>query len=79
LWKFSAIMLLTKMSVPLVCISSPSSIPMICKFGLLMVSQRSCIFHSYFLSNFSCSLSNNLIPLLYHPYLILYFLPAPLY
>jgi hypothetical protein len=41
---------LNMLSVPLVCISSPSSIPMIHRFGLFMVSQISCMFHLYFLS-----------------------------
>jgi hypothetical protein len=49
---FSAFMLLNKLSMPSVCIFSPSSIPMIHRFCLLMVYQRSCIFHSYFLAIF---------------------------
>jgi hypothetical protein len=38
-----------QVSRPLVCISSTSSRPMIHGFALLMVSQISCMQHSYFL------------------------------
>jgi hypothetical protein len=44
---------LNRFSILLVCISSPSTIPMICRFGLFMVSQISHIFHSYFICIFS--------------------------
>jgi hypothetical protein len=40
------------LSIPLVCISSPS-ISMIHRFALFMVSQLSCMFHSYVFSIFS--------------------------
>jgi hypothetical protein len=48
LGKFSAVMLLNKLPMPLVCTSS--SIPMIHSFGLLTVSQKFFMFRSYFLS-----------------------------
>jgi hypothetical protein len=41
----------------LVCISSFPSIPMICRFGLLIVLQTSCMFHSDFHSIYSLSLT----------------------
>jgi hypothetical protein len=41
---------LSSLPVPLVCVSSPSSTPMIHRFVLFMVSQISCISHSYFLN-----------------------------
>jgi hypothetical protein len=44
--KFSVI-LMSMFSMPLVCTSS--SIPMIYRYGLLILSQRSCTFHSFFL------------------------------
>jgi hypothetical protein len=47
---FSAIKVLDIFSMPLVCTSFPSSILIAYRFGFLMVSQRSCIFHSYFFS-----------------------------
>jgi hypothetical protein len=53
--KFSVI-LLNIFSMPLACTSYPS-MPMIHRFGLFMVSQRSCIFHLYFLIPFFLSLS----------------------
>jgi hypothetical protein len=59
--KFSAIMLLNELSIPIVCISS--SIPVICRFGLSMVSQRAYMLHLCFLSMFFIVF--NLIPLLY--------------
>jgi hypothetical protein len=54
LGKFSAIIVLNRLSVPLVYISFPFT-PMIHRFGLFMVPQISCMFHSYFLSIFSWS------------------------
>jgi hypothetical protein len=48
-------MLLNRLSVHLVFMFSPSSTPMICRFGLFMVSQISCVLHSYFLSILSWS------------------------
>jgi hypothetical protein len=45
---------LNRLSMPSVCNSS-SSTPMIHRFGLFMVFQISCMFHSYFLSIFSWS------------------------
>jgi hypothetical protein len=50
LGKLSAIMLLNRVLMPLVYVSSPCSTPMICNFGLFMVSQIAFMFHSYFLS-----------------------------
>jgi hypothetical protein len=68
LGNLSAVILLDKLSIPLVCISF-SSRPMIWRFGLLMVFQRSCRFYFYFLS---ISLSD-LILLLYLQSLIICF------
>jgi dipeptide/tripeptide permease len=50
--KFSAGISSNVFYMPLAYIFSTPSIPMICRFDLLMVSQRSCIFCSHFLSNF---------------------------
>jgi hypothetical protein len=44
--KFYALILLNILCIPLVCTSSPSSVPMIFKFGLLMESVSSWIFFS---------------------------------
>jgi hypothetical protein len=52
--KISAIILLNKLSMHLVCISSLST-PMIHRFGLFMVPQIFCMFHLYFLSILSWS------------------------
>jgi hypothetical protein len=71
--KFSAFMLWN--TIPLVCISSSSSIPKIHRFGYLMMSQMSYMFHSYFLSNFSWSLTD-LIFLLLSPTLCLQLAPV---
>jgi hypothetical protein len=52
---FSAIILLNRLSMPLVYISSPSS-TMLHRFGLFMVvSQMSCMFHLYVFSILSWS------------------------
>jgi hypothetical protein len=48
--KFSAIILLSKSSMTFVCISFPFCLPILCMFGLLIVPQRSFMFHSCFLS-----------------------------
>jgi hypothetical protein len=53
----SAVILLNTFSMPLEYTSFPSSMSMIHRFGLLMVSQKSCIFHLYFFSFFSLSSS----------------------
>jgi hypothetical protein len=74
---FSAIILLNKLSMPLVCTSS-SVTPMIHSFGLFMVFQMSCMFYSYFLSILSLSFTLSLIPLCLIMFLILYFQFVPL-
>lgn len=52
--KFSTVNLLYTFSVPLDSIASPT--PMIHRFGISMVSQMCCVFHTCFLSIFSLSL-----------------------
>jgi hypothetical protein len=42
--------LLNILRIPFACTSSPSSMPMILKFGLLMESVSSCVFFSQVLS-----------------------------
>jgi hypothetical protein len=76
--KFSIIILLNRLSVPSVCNSSHSSIPLIHRFCLFMKFQISCMFHTYFCNIFSWSFtswSNFILCLLF---LILYFQIAPL-
>jgi hypothetical protein len=53
--KFTAITIFNRFSMPLAFISSPFSTSVIHRFGLFMVSQISCMFHSYFLSILSWS------------------------
>jgi hypothetical protein len=48
--KFSLIILLNMLHIPLACTSSPSSMPMILRIGLLMELLSSCIFLSQLLS-----------------------------
>jgi hypothetical protein len=48
--EFSAIILLNILHVPFACTYSPSSMPMILRFGLLTESMNSCIFLSQLLS-----------------------------
>jgi hypothetical protein len=51
---FSVVILLSLFSVLLVSTSSPSSIPMIYRLGVLMVSQKFWIFYLYSLSTLLC-------------------------
>jgi hypothetical protein len=48
--KFSVIILLNILWIPFAWTSSPSSIPIILRFGLLMEPVNYCIFHSQLLS-----------------------------
>jgi hypothetical protein len=75
--KISAIILLTKLSMPLVCISPPSSIPLVYRLGVLMCS-RSLTCSTHVLLVFFIVLID-LILLLYFQSPVLYFQPAQLY
>jgi hypothetical protein len=63
--KFSALILLNILYIPLASISFPSSMPMIHRFGLLMELLSSCIFLLQFLSLLSKSSVFSLISILY--------------
>jgi hypothetical protein len=63
---FSAIILLNIFPMPLAYTSSPSSMPMILRFGPLIEMQSSYIFHSYFFILFSiCSFYYSILCVLY--------------